>query len=357
MTDLPNPLTPTDCDLTGYRWMPLDVIRVIDSDTFGISTGDEFKTAFRLWAKSWQQVPAASLPDDDRVLAHLAGLSENLTKWKKVREVALRGFIKCNDGRLYHPVIAEKAIEAMGKREEHAEREENEQSRQQRYRERRKEMFETLRAHGIVVTMKAKMDELERLVASITASPSVTSDTQSVTQSVTGDTTGDVTANASATSQPCDSHGYDMDMDIDKDKKSKPKGTNTRLGDSEAACVRATPGQLSAAMRKHGISSQPGDPRIVAASNAGMTVETITAASLEAQAKKPNESIKPGYVLAIANAWHAEASAPQPTPTRQPPAAHRMNSDEQRRAISDANGASWLAQSQPSDPNVIDMET
>ncbi|MFP3185068.1 MAG: DUF1376 domain-containing protein [Paraburkholderia sp.] len=354
MNELPNPLTPADCDLTGYRWMPLDVIRVIDSDTFGISTGDEFKTAFRLWAKSWQQVPAASLPDDDRVLAHLAGLSENLPKWKKVRAVALRGFIKCSDGRLYHPVIAEKAIEAMGKREAHVEREESEQSRQQRYRERRKQMFETLRAHGIVVPMSTKMDELERLVASLPASPTVTDETKSVTESVTDETPGDVTHDASATSQPRAGHGYDMDTDMDSDKDSKPKGSNGRVGDSDATCVRATPGALSAAMRKHGVNSQPGDPRIQAAADAGMTVETITAATLEAKGKKPNEAIKPGYVLAIANAWHAEASAPKPAAAAQQP---RLNPEEQRRAVSDANAAAWLASTTPAtDPNVIDME-
>lgn len=161
--ELPNPLTPVDCDLAGYRWMPLDVERVIDSDTFGLSTGDEFKTAFRLWAKSWKQVPAASLPNDDRLLAHLAGLE--IGTWLERKPIALRGWIPCSDGRLYHPVIAEKAIEAMGRREEHAEREENQQTRQQMHRDRRKTMFAQLRGCGIVPAWDTKTAELERLVA------------------------------------------------------------------------------------------------------------------------------------------------------------------------------------------------
>jgi hypothetical protein len=200
---LPEPLTPADCNLRGYRWMPLDVGRVIDSDLFGISTGDEFKVAFRLWAKSWSQVPAASLPDDDRLLAHLAGLSENMAKWKRVRAVALRGWIKCSDDRLYHPVIAEKALEAMGKREQHNDREDNEQSRQQRYRERRKALFETLREHGIVPSKDVKTDELERLIASLEPSPSVT-------KSVTGDVTANVTHDAPATAIEKDITGQDI---------------------------------------------------------------------------------------------------------------------------------------------------
>ncbi|WP_416360399.1 DUF1376 domain-containing protein [Burkholderia orbicola] len=119
MTDLPNPLAPADCNLRNLPWIPLDVGRVIDSDLFGMSTGDEFKTAFRLWAKSWHQVPAASLPNDDRMLAHLAGLVDAPAKWKKVRVMALRGWILCSDGRLYHPVIAQKVLEAMGHRGRH----------------------------------------------------------------------------------------------------------------------------------------------------------------------------------------------------------------------------------------------
>ncbi|UVE55288.1 YdaU family protein [Burkholderia sp. EMB26] len=298
MADLPNPLTPADCDLTGYRWMPLDVIRVIDSDTFGISTGDEFKTAFRLWAKCWQQVPAASLPDDDRVLAHLAGLSENLPKWRKVRDVALRGFVKCNDGRLYHPVIAEKAIEAMGKREQHVEREENEQTRQQRLRARRKTMFEQLRAHGIVPAYNTKTDELERLIETLPVTESVTP----VTQSVTGVTSPSVTRDAPATA---------IEKDIDQTRTVNPV-VGADAGGEPRATVR--PSELSAVMRQHSIEASPHDPRIIAAAQRGIAPETMAAACVEARASDPNGRIKPGYVIAIAERWTAEASRPPRAP-------------------------------------------
>lgn len=107
------PLTPLDCDLRGLPFMPLDVVRLADSDLVALSTGDEFKAAVMLWAKAWLQIPAASLPDDDRILAHLSGAG---SKWRKVKEIALRGFILCDDGRWYHPVIAEKAKEAWAHR-------------------------------------------------------------------------------------------------------------------------------------------------------------------------------------------------------------------------------------------------
>jgi hypothetical protein len=319
MNELPNPLTPTDCDLRGYRWMPLDVVRVIDSDTFGISTGDEFKTAFRLWAKCWLQVPAASLPDDDRLLAHLAGLSENMPKWKKVRAVALRGFIKCSDGRLYHPVIAEKALEAMGKREEHAEREENEQSRQQRLRARRKAMFEQLRAHNIVPAYDTKTAELERLIGTLGSPQSVTGTVTPDTQNVTGSVTGDVTGDGPATAKENDRTGQDI---------TKTLGVRTDVGGPPRETVR--PAQLSAAMRKHSIDAQPGDPRIIAAAAAGITPETVEAACAEAKSSDPTGRIKAGFVLAIAERWTAEASKPRGAPAGRP--AFTNTRDERRRA-------------------------
>jgi hypothetical protein len=99
--------------------MPLDTARLLDSDLFALATGDEFKAAITLWCKAWQQIPAGSLPNDERVLAHLAGAG---TKWKKVREMALRGFVECADGRLYHPTICQKAIEGWAKKQSFRER-------------------------------------------------------------------------------------------------------------------------------------------------------------------------------------------------------------------------------------------
>lgn len=103
------PLTPPECDLRGMPFMPVDIVRLFDSDLYALSTGDEFKAAFTLWGKAFLQVPAGSLPDDDRILAHLSGAG---ARWRKVRDMALRGWIRCTDGRLYHPVVAEKARDA-----------------------------------------------------------------------------------------------------------------------------------------------------------------------------------------------------------------------------------------------------
>jgi len=120
MSGLLEPLTPVDCDCRGLPYMPLEIVRLGDSDLVALSTGDEFKAAVMLWAKAWQQVPAASLPDDDRILARMAGCA--LADWRILREMALRGWVKCSDGRLYHPLIADLAIKVSAKRRGQAER-------------------------------------------------------------------------------------------------------------------------------------------------------------------------------------------------------------------------------------------
>lgn len=109
MSDLPAPLTPANCDLRGMPFMPVDIVRLFDSDLYALSTGEEFKAAFTLWGRAFLQVPAGSLPADDRILAHLSGAG---VRWPRVKDLALRGWIPCSDGRLYHPVVAEKAREA-----------------------------------------------------------------------------------------------------------------------------------------------------------------------------------------------------------------------------------------------------
>lgn len=114
------PLTPADCDLQDFQYMPLDVRRLRDSDLAAMESPEACWAAVLLWSASWHQVPAGSLPDDDRVLANLAGYGRVVKEWKRVKDGALRGWVKCEDGRLYHPVVAEKALEAWDSKLHHA---------------------------------------------------------------------------------------------------------------------------------------------------------------------------------------------------------------------------------------------
>lgn len=151
------PLVPVEVDLRGLPFMPLDVVRLLDSDLFALTSGDEFKAALSLWCKAWLQVPAASLPNDDRVLAHLSGAG---ARWRKVKGMALRGWQLCSDDRLYHPVIAEKALAAWEERVAYRERRGNETERLRRHREEHKRLRDQLRELGFTYPHNTPMETL-----------------------------------------------------------------------------------------------------------------------------------------------------------------------------------------------------
>lgn len=102
-------LTPMECDVSNFPFMPLDIDRLLNSETWILGDDSEKVASLTLWLKSWSQIPAASIPNNDKMLAHLSGMG---TKWKKVKDHALRGWVDGGDGRLYHHVVAEKALEA-----------------------------------------------------------------------------------------------------------------------------------------------------------------------------------------------------------------------------------------------------
>lgn len=107
---LPDPLVPSDVDLTDFPFMPLHVERLRRSKAWLLAkkTPELGFYMLNLWAMSWHESPPASLEDDDEVLADAAMCKES--RWAKVREQVLRGWVKCADGRLYHPIVAEVAL-------------------------------------------------------------------------------------------------------------------------------------------------------------------------------------------------------------------------------------------------------
>lgn len=157
------PLVPEEVNLRGLPWMRLDTERLLNSDLFLLSSGEELKAAVALWCRSWSQQPAGSLPDDDRLLAALSGAQG---RWRRVRAMALRGWVLCDDGRLYHPVVAEQVMVAWKERLAFQEREGNRREREDRYRKEHKQLRDDLRELGIRAAWNAPIEELrERLAA------------------------------------------------------------------------------------------------------------------------------------------------------------------------------------------------
>lgn len=119
MTDLPDPPIPADVNCKGLPYMPLKVVELMESDLAELSSGMEFKAAVLLWCKSWVQVPAGSLPNDDRRLSKYAGVS--IEQFDEIKSMALRGWIACNDGNIYHPIICDLALTAWKTRKKNSE--------------------------------------------------------------------------------------------------------------------------------------------------------------------------------------------------------------------------------------------
>jgi hypothetical protein len=122
MSSSPLPLTPPDCDLRDFSFMPVDIVRLFGSRFHAVANDAEWRAGVTLWLKSFHQVPAGSLPSDETELCRLAELGRDLKAWRKVKTVALHGWVLCADGRLYHPVVCEKAGEAFEKRKSFRER-------------------------------------------------------------------------------------------------------------------------------------------------------------------------------------------------------------------------------------------
>lgn len=106
----PAPLTPPDADLQDFPFMPLHVARLRDSDLAAEGDPEGCWYAVLLWAAAWHQLPAGSLPENEAVLTKLCGLGRDVRTFRKHKQDALRGFVLCDDGRLYHPVIAEQVL-------------------------------------------------------------------------------------------------------------------------------------------------------------------------------------------------------------------------------------------------------
>lgn len=66
-----------------------------------------------LWMRSWHEVPAGSIENDEDVLADAAMCSPE--KWETIKDDVLRGWEVGPDGRIYHSTVTKLATEASAK--------------------------------------------------------------------------------------------------------------------------------------------------------------------------------------------------------------------------------------------------
>ena len=122
---MPEPLVMADVDLRGYEYMPLYGHHLFGSDFNARVSDAGWRAALTLWWAAWNQVPAASLPNDDAALARLADLGRDVKAFRKIKSEALHGFVECSDGRLYHATLAKWALEAWDRRVKERQRKAN----------------------------------------------------------------------------------------------------------------------------------------------------------------------------------------------------------------------------------------
>ena len=321
MSNLPAPLTPADCDLRDFAFMPLDVVRLRDSDLAVTAEADEFRCAVLLWCASWHQVPAGSLPDDDKALAQYAGYGRVVKEWLKVRTGALRGWVKCADGRLYHAVVAEKANEAW----------------LAKLRQRLKTECGRIKKHNERHGTKLPFPEFDAWMQAgcpVGQPLFVPSDKPAVSQGQGSSVAGENHSKGQGEGQ---GQGKLTTKTLGSDHRA---AAQTESGAGEG--VEPTPvGLLSKAMRAFGISSNPGDPRLIALAEQGVAVETMQAACEEAKRVKRDEPIPPGFVFSILERWAKEAAALKATgaaPPRQGQAGYQTATDKARNWASRING-------------------
>ena len=116
MTDpRPAPLVPPEVDLRDFPRMGLDVARLRNSELVVDLPPEICWAALLLWCAAWHEVPAGSVPNNDRWLADKCGYVSRGridVSWGQIRAGVLRGFVECSDGRLYHKVTCEIALDA-----------------------------------------------------------------------------------------------------------------------------------------------------------------------------------------------------------------------------------------------------
>lgn len=276
MQDRPDPLVPDGVDLRDFAFMPLEVRRLLTSETWVLGRPEEKVAALTLWCEAWHQVPAGSLPDNERMLAHL---SQAGAAWRKVREHAMRGWVLCSDGRWYHPVIAEKALESWSKKVA------------QRDRTRR--------------ATQARWKRDERTLSSVS---------DSVTDASTDSVTDDVTESVTFTKG---------EGEGERELATLAARAHDPPGRPEEPPPTAEPSgavRLAIEARRHGVQTHGGDPRLIELARLGVDEQRMAAACTEAARKQPGKPPAIGYVAKILEAWmgdaerlrHVAPAAPQP---------------------------------------------
>jgi len=158
---LPDPPYQPDTHVRGWRF-ELDHERIYASDTWALAGNEMRPWLLMLWMVSWTQRPAGSMPNDDAIIAAKIGMPTRV--FAANRDLLLRGWRLCADGRLYHSIIVEQVQQYLDMKEK-------ERARKSEYRNKKKQdvseivprdrQGQTLDSHGIPVGVRTPEPEPE----------------------------------------------------------------------------------------------------------------------------------------------------------------------------------------------------
>jgi hypothetical protein len=282
------------------------------------------------------------LPDDDKTLAQLAGFGRVVTEWRKVREGALRGWVACSDGRLYHPVVAEKARDAWiaklkqrfktecGRIKKHCQRHHLSYAEPD---------FDEWMSLGCPQGQPLSVPETKR------KSPE---DKDDMSQGQPGHVPGETHSKGQGEGQ-----GQGQGQGEVNTKGTVVVGGNSPRGGRDDYTPKDEGEWQRYFRERHGVeldATSVHDRKKAWPLFSAWCKRGITAAQMDrAVAKAQDEATETiAFLPAYVDRVLASVSRPAPQP--------RLTPDEQRRAISEANAAAWLAGDAQSDPTIIDME-
>jgi hypothetical protein len=102
----PNPPVPATANMKHLSYMMVDVAVVREGEMASKYPPEVCWWNMQARAAAWHQVPAGSLPNDERMLARLLGFGSDVNTFRTAKRLGcLTGFNPANDGRLYHEEV------------------------------------------------------------------------------------------------------------------------------------------------------------------------------------------------------------------------------------------------------------
>lgn len=115
------PPYPPDTRAKGWRF-ELDYERIDQSDTWSFAAEVPLAqhALLMMWLIAWKETPCGSLPSDESAIRAKCRIPP--AAWAKMRDVLMRGWVTCDDGRMYHATITVRVLEMLEYRRKNAER-------------------------------------------------------------------------------------------------------------------------------------------------------------------------------------------------------------------------------------------